>query len=193
MKTSTKASLIAITALLSILPTVVASAGPVRPVAVTGMTLGWHIGDEYLAAFDPSFGVPSVTMAAENGDTIEVEGTGTLSVHSKSVSGGGTFVHNLANGTEFASDTWKATELIAFVSYGDASAQDLPSNLFGGMAKMRVEIFVGETHVADGILTIFCSLGDKIPAVHREGITLVVQDVINFNKIVSGFTVFNQA
>ncbi len=187
MKTWTQASFITITALLSaMLP--VAIVGAAKP---STMTLGWHIGDDFLGAFDPNFAVPSVTMASSNGDTIAVKGTGILSVHNKSVSGGGTFVHTLASGEEFAHGTWEATALIAFVSYGDASAQGLPSFLLGGMAKIRVNILVDGNVVATGILNMFCELGNKIPHGAHEGITLVVQDLINFNKQIGGFTVFN--
>ncbi len=187
MKTWTKASFITITALLSaMLP--VAIAGAAKP---TTMTLGWHIGDDFLGAVDPSLAVPSVTMASSNGDTIHIKGTGTLSLHDKSVTGGGTFVHNHASGEEFAHGTWEATALIAFVSYGDGSAQGLPSFLLGGMAKIRINILADGNVVATGILTIFCELGNKIPNGSSEGITLVVQDFINFNKQISGFTVFN--
>lgn len=104
-------------------------------------------------------------MASSNGDTIHVKGTGTLSIHDKSVTGGGTFVHNHASGEEFAHGTWEATALIAFVSYGDGSAQGLPSSLLGGMMKMRVNILVDGNVVATGVLTIFCELGNKVPTV----------------------------
>ncbi len=193
MKTWTKATFITITALLStIIPVTIAIAANASTASASqSMTLGWHIGDDFLGAVDPSLGVPDVAKASVNGDTVEVRGTGTLTVHSKSVTGGGTFVHKLASGEEFAHGTWEATALIAFVSYGDGSAQGLPSSLIGGMAKIRVNILVDGNVVATGILTIFCELGNKIPHGAHEGITLVVQDLINFNKQVSGFTVFN--
>ena len=195
MKTWSKASIIAVITLLStVLP--VAFVNAHAPVTVTNArvqsaSFSWHIGDDFLASFNASFGAPSVTMA-DNGDTIEVKGTGTLSIHSKSVTGNGTFVHKLASGDEFAHGTWEATALISFVSYGDASAQGLPSTLFGGMAKIRVNILVDGTVVHTGILTVFCELGSRIPHGAHEGIRLVVQDAINFNKQLSGFTVFNQ-
>ncbi len=193
MKTSLKVTLIAaITILSTLLPVAFVSAARPSVAAPVAMSLSWHIGDDFLASVDPSFGVPSIAMAAVNGDTIEVKGTGTLSTHEKSVTGNGTFVHRLASGEEFAHGTWEATALLAFVSYGDASPQGLPSTLFGGMAKMRVNILVDGTVVHTGILTVFCTLGNKIPHGAEEGITLVVQDAINFNKQLSGFTVFSK-
>ena len=155
-------------------------------------TFEWHIGDAFLAAFDPAFGADSISMAGVNGDTITVNGTGTLSVQSKSATGGGMFVHRNTAGNEIAHGTWEARALISFVSYGDASPQQLPSFLFGGKAMIRVKILVGGTPVHDGILTVFCELGSRIPASVHDGITLNVQDAINFNKLVSGFTVFKQ-
>src|SRR5260221_12635795 len=52
--------------------------------------------------FDP-FGVggPDVAIASD-GASIALLGEGTLSIHSKSVSGGGTFTHTDANGTVVA-------------------------------------------------------------------------------------------
>ncbi len=36
---------------------------------------------------------------ADNGDTVEIAGSGTLSIHAKTVSGVGTFVHRAQDGT----------------------------------------------------------------------------------------------
>src|SRR6059036_1431545 len=119
---------------------------------------------------------PDITMAP-NGDSVALNGTGTLSVHTKSVTGGGMFVHMDSSGHELVHGTWEAKDLLSFVSYGDATPQGLPANLFGG------------TPVHDGILTIYCTLGNPPHGAH-EGVRLNVQDVINFNKQVSGDTVF---
>lgn len=177
-------------AILSILAVTV-SVAVVRADRVSG-TFGWHIGDAFLAAFDPALGADSITMAAVNGDTVQVNGTGTLSVDSRSVTGGGMFVHRNAVGVEIAHGTWEARGLISFVSYGDGSAQGFPSFLIGGKAVIRVKLFVGGTPVHDGILTVLCALGQRVPASVTDGITLNVQDAINFNKLVGGPTVFNK-
>ena len=167
------------------------SVAVVRADRVSG-TFGWHIGDAFLAAFDPALGADSITMAAVNGDTIQVNGTGTLSVDSRSVTGGGMFIHRNAAGGEVAHGTWEARGLISFVSYGDGSTQGFPSSLIGGKAVIRVKLLVGGTPVHDGILTVLCALGNRIPANVTDGITLNVQDAINFNKLVSGPTVFSK-
>ena len=54
---------------------------------------------------------------------------------------------------------------------------------------IRVELFVDGTHVADGTLQIDCLLGN-FPAGADEGVRLAVQGGPNFNKEVSGFTLF---
>ena len=131
---------------------------------------------------------PDITMAP-NGDMVALNGTGTLNTHPKSVTGGGAFVHMDASGHELVHGTWEAKDLLSFVSYGDATPQGLPANLFGGKAVIHVTLLVGGTVVHEGILTIYCSLGHPPHGAH-EGVRLVVQDVINFNKQVSGDTVF---
>ena len=104
--------------------------------------------------------------------------------------GGGTFTHKTAAGAVFATGSWTATGLAGFHSYGSAAAQGLPPELFGGMAILTVHIITTSGLEADGLLTITCTLGDQIPSGATEGVRLNVQDIINFNKEVSGFTVF---
>lgn len=116
---------------------------------------------------------------ADNGDTIEISGTGTLGIHPKLVSGGGTFTHKDSSGNILASGTWTAQELVSFVPY-----TVLPNNLAGGEALIRVHLSAG----FDAILDIDCAIG--APPGHGEGIRLNVQDVINFNSKVSGVTVY---
>ena len=127
---------------------------------------------------------PAVTMAS-NGDTIEMSGSGTLSIHPKSVSGGGNFTHNFAGG-DSVSGTWTAKKLLSFNGYG-CGGGGLPANFCGGLAVIQVELFVGDTHVADGTLQVDCLIG-KFPAGAAEGVRLAVQGGPNFNKEVSGLT-----
>ena len=131
---------------------------------------------------------PDITMAP-NGDSVALNGTGTLRIHTKSVTGGGVFVHMDSSGHELIHGTWEAKDLLSFVSYGDATPQGLPANLFGGKAVIHVTLLVGGKPVHDGILTIYCTLGNPPHGAH-EGVRLNVQDVINFNNQVSGDTVF---
>ncbi len=141
----------------------------------------------YFAGAGPVCGLapnacPDVARAA-NGDTVDIAGAGTLSIHDKTVTGGGTFVHRAPNGAVRVRGTWTATELLSFNSYGN---QPSPSpSLFGGLARIRVHLSAG----IDAILEIDCELG-KAPAGHSEGVRLVVDNGLNFNQKVSGFTVF---
>ncbi len=130
---------------------------------------------------------PDISMA-DNGDTVTLTAQGTLSVFAKSVDGSGTFVHKASDGTVKATGTWTAIQLLSFISYG--SSPGLPSNFVGGKALMLVQLSVGGNPVHTGVLTIICELGNPPDGLH-EGIKLVVQGTpFNFNKQVSGATVF---
>src|SRR5712692_11330800 len=74
---------------------------------------------------------PDISMAS-NGDMVALNGTGTLSTHAKSVTGGGMFVHMDSSGHELVHGTWEAKRLLSFVYYGDAKNEGIPANLFGG-------------------------------------------------------------
>ncbi len=55
---------------------------------------------------------------------------------------------------------------------------------------MLVQLSVGGTPVHTAVLTVICEVGNP-PAGLTEGVKLVVQDTpFNFNKQVSGITVF---
>ena len=117
--------------------------------------------------------------SADNGDTIEISGTGMLTVHPKSVGGAGTFKHKDSNGNVLESGTWTAQELISFVPYAV-----LPGHEAGGEALIRVQLSNGSA----AILTVTCAIGG--PRGHTEGSTLNIQDVINFNKHAGGITLY---
>ena len=190
METRSKAFLIAMVGLMSaVLPVAGVSASSIHS---SGSTFQWHIGDSFLAGVKPSFGVPSVTMTF-NGDTVAINGTGTLSLDPSAVTGGGMFVHRDSSGNIKAKGTWEANSLISFVSYGPGTPQGLPSSFFGGKATFHVTLLVGGKPVHDGILTVICELGQP-PTGVDEGVRLVVQGTpFNFNKQLSGFTVFVKA
>lgn len=152
-------------------------------------TYDYHLGDAFLTALDPSFG-PDVAMAP-NGDTVTVEGTGTFSIHAKSVSGGGTFTHKDKNGNVLGTGTWSALQLLSFHSYGNGTPQGLPPEFEGGQLIMRVHLSPDADGPGfDAILQVHCELGDHIPAGVHEGIRLNVPGVANFNQEVSGATVY---
>lgn len=143
-------------------------------------TFQYLAGSGFLCGLDPT-ACPDITRA-DNGDTIEITGSGTLSIHPKSVGGGGTFTHKDSGGNVLGSGTWTAQELISFVPY-----LVLPNNLAGGLAVIRVHLSTG----FDAILQINCNIGAPAGSSKAEDfVTLNIQDVINFNKGVSGFTLY---
>lgn len=153
----------------------------------------WHVADELL---EDQAGSPEWAIArAENGDTIQVDGTGAMDVAAKTASGGGRFVHNFAGGGS-ASGTFTAERLLSFQFYG-CGGEGLPDSLCGGLAKLEVTLTPDANPSLHfrGILWIDCLVGDKIPSggepARHEGIRLNVKDLINFvHTEHSGFTVF---
>jgi hypothetical protein len=146
------------------------------------------IATGFLCGLDPA-ACPAVAMAA-NGDTIELTGEGTLSIHPKSVTGGGDFTHKDPDGAILGSGTWEATQLLTFNSYGADPALGLPPELDGGYAQLRVHLSPAAGGPGfDAVLKVDCDLGLSPPG-HAEGVRLAVQGALNFNKKVSGFTVF---
>jgi hypothetical protein len=158
------------------------------------------IGTGLLCALAPD-ACPAIAMAA-NGDTVELTGSGTLTIHPKSVTGGGTALHKDPAGRVLGTARWEAVELLSFNSYG--SQADLPQNFEGGLALIRVHIRPDSAPnlVFQGILQVHCLVG-KFPAsaAYRlghppggveEGIRLAVSQAegLNFNEEVSGFTIF---
>jgi hypothetical protein len=134
---------------------------------------------------------------ASNGDRVTVTGEGEFSIHPKSVTASGEFVHTTSTGTVLATGTWTATDLVEFVSYGCGVVlgTPLPPDFCGGMLKMAVTLTPeGTTLVIPGTLTVFCIIGPNPPNSHDdptgEGIHLVVPGIDNFNKIVAGMNVY---
>ena|SRR2546428_535711 len=150
-----------------------------------------HRDYQYLAGVQPLCDIepsacPDIARAS-NGDTVELTGSGALSIHPASVTGSGDFTHKNANGDVLATGTWSALKLESFTSYG--TSPDLPPNLEGGHVVILVQLFVGGAPVHTAILQVDCAIG-KPPPGHTEGIRLAVQGALNFNKKVSGLTVF---
>jgi hypothetical protein len=153
-------------------------------------TLTYLIGTDFLCGLNPS-ACPAIAMA-ENGDTVEITGAGEFSIHPKSATGGGSFVHKDPDGNVLGGGSWAAVELLSFHSYGSGAVQGFPPNFEGGKILLRVQLDPGDPGgpVFDAIMRVTCLLGDKIPAGAEEGVRLNVQGLINFNEEVSGLTVF---
>ena len=156
--------------------------GPTVPPASTAggsSTFQFLAGSGFLCGFGPGT-CPDIS-SADNGDTIEITGSGTVSTQLKSAGGGGTFTWKDSSGNILASGTWTAQSLASFVPY-----LVLPDNIAGGEALIKVHLLGGFD--GDAILTVTCAIG--APPGHMEGIFLNIQDVINFNKKVSGITIY---
>jgi len=133
--------------------------------------------------------VNNTVTEASNGDRIRLTGAGPLGIHPKSASGGGTFTHTNAQGTVIGSGTWTVTELLSFQSYG--ASLPLHPTFNGGKAQFRVQLApTGTTEVLEGIMDVECVIGLNVPGGTVEGVRLVVPGVANFNKPVSGGTLF---
>lgn len=164
---------------------------PTRAAADIGSaSFSYLAGTGFLCGFGAG-ACPDVARA-ENGDTVSIAGSGAISVHPKSADGSGTFVHKNAGGTILASGTWNATALLSFVDYGSGTG-GFAAPLHAGEALIAVDLLVRGTLVHTGILTVTCRLpgaGGPSEMAKEEGVRLVVQGGLNFNKKVSGFTVF---
>jgi hypothetical protein len=126
---------------------------------------------------------------AANGDTIEIAGAGTLSIHPKSVSGGGTFTHHFAGGGS-GSGTWTATKLLSFDEFHCFFDPGL-GDICGGRVLIRVHLVAaGGSTQSDAILEMTCILGGKAPASAVEGIRLAIQGGPNFNNELGGLDLF---
>jgi hypothetical protein len=152
------------------------------------------------ATFELHIEVPNIAEAP-NGDQVAVTGGGVFGVHPKSVTASGAFTHTDSAGNVLATGTWTATSLRSFEFYGCGVLTftdpdtELPSDFCGGALKLAVSLTPdGTTLALPGTLTIFCIIGPQTPATHEdpsgEGVTLVVNGVLNFNKIVSGMNVY---
>lgn len=151
-------------------------------------TIHFKIGTDFLAP--PAF-PPNISRAA-NGDTVEITGDGTFTLHPKSVTGSGTFAHKNAAGDVLATGTWEAKQLLSYHSYGPADPSlGLPEGFEGGRAHILVHLSPnGDGPGLDAVMMVDCALGTHIPGGAIEGARLAVKGALNFNKIQSGATIF---
>jgi hypothetical protein len=128
-------------------------------------------------------GSSDVAMAA-GGSAIAMSGSGQLQAGpGHFANGGGTYT--LTRGGQTVSGSFTVTGIGGFVSYGSATAQGLPPNLFGGQAQLSVSLDNGSS----GLLTVTCVLGSP-PAGHSEGIAVILGPGGAFTQEVSGNTLF---
>jgi uncharacterized membrane protein len=140
---------------------------------------------------------------AASGDTIHISCEagagvcGTFAVNPKSIEARGEFEHFLPDGSLFASGTWTATQLISFQPYGCGVVfgDPIPPDLCGGAVRFRATFStpIGEL---SGVITVFCVVGDKVPASiggpFNEGVTVDVPGIVNFNHPGGGDNIYIQ-
>jgi hypothetical protein len=152
----------------------------------------WEAGAGVPVCFFEAIACPDVARAS-NGDIFMLRAEGDLNTANGAASGGGTFEHRTAAGNLVASGTLTAMRLLTFTPYGCGGP--VPPNFCGGRAALAVHLVAhlasnpSATVEADGILEVECVLGNP-PAGANEGIRLNVNDLINFNKSLSGDTLF---
>ena len=143
------------------------------------------------------FGNVGTVARADNGDTVELFGSGSFTLQPKSVSGDApavtaafgsvprTFTHRDAAGNVLASGTWEPTAVLSYLSFGPATPEQiaffggLPEGSEGGKLAIKVALFVDGVHVHDGIITIVCELG--VPPKNSEETALLLVQGIDFN------------
>lgn len=153
---------------------------------------GYHVGDNLLQGIGAPAGVVAM---ADNGDTVKVIATGTFDLATKAADGGGTFEHRAPDGSLRGKGTLTASKLITFQLYGCGGA-GIPPNFCGGRASLAVQLHPASNPnlSIDAILEVNCGIGAPPPTARVDDfIRLNIQDLINFNKPVSGgVTVFNK-
>jgi hypothetical protein len=148
-------------------------------------TYEYVIGTGVVCDFGPS-ACPAVALSA-TGQRLELTGSGTLSLHPKSVTGGGVAAHYFADGSLFGIGTWTAKQLLSFTEYGCEGAGG-PGAYCGGQAVIRIEVFLDGVHITYGTLKVDSRRGN-FPAGAIEGMRFAAQG-LNFNNTVSGSTLF---
>lgn len=158
-----------------------------RAIAANRVTGGSAVSYSYLVGVR-FLASPDVALAP-NGDRVELTGQGTLALHPVSVSGSGRFTHKAPDGSVRATGTWTAIELSSFNSYGTLPPP-FPQNFEGGLAIIRVHLTPDAGGLGvDAVLEIQCLVGSP-PGGADEGVRLAVDGGANFNRQVSGETLF---
>ncbi len=176
------------------------------------------IASGFLCDPDASAACPAVARAS-NGETIEINGAGTLGLAGKSVTAAGAFTEKTPTGGIVITGVWTATGLVSFESYGvdpRALLLDYPklrtlgpfpmgrgmmpgpmAGLMagpvaaGGLAVIRIRLLPDAGGPRDGLLRVNCAKG-KAPADEpSDGVRLAITGGGPvFDEEVSGRTVF---
>lgn len=169
---------------------------------------------------DPSDSATCPAVArAGNGETVEINGAGTLDAAGKSVNAAGAFTRKGPTGDIVTTGVWTATGLLSFESYGIAPGallRDYPqfrrlgpfpsgrgmmpgpmASLLagpvaaGGLAVIRIRVLPDAGSSTDAILRVNCAKG-KVPEQEpNDGVRLTITGGgPMFDEEVSGRTVF---
>ncbi len=132
---------------------------------------------------------------AATGDILTLTGSGEAAPKKETATGGGTFVHTHANGTEVAHGVYKVTGFRSFRTAGGSLA---PTGLadgigtiaqtMGGLLVMDITVMPSTGGSVAGVLGVDCAVpGVEFPI--EEGVHL---DVLSFHfKQSGGFTLFH--
>ena len=168
------------------------------------------VGAGFLCDSADSSACPAVVKSA-NGESYEMNGAGTLTTQSKSLTAAGTFAHKSADGIVLEAGVWIASELVSFDSYGiapgalkrEGRAFALPqfgpmhSRMLsgpmpaGGLAVLRIRLLPMSGFARNATLQVNCAIG-KVPPEHPvEGIRLAFEKGgPEFDEEISGRAMF---
>ena len=174
------------------------------------------IASGFLCDPDDSAACPAVARAS-SGETIEINGAGTLALAGKSVTAAGAFIEKTPAGAVVTTGVWTATGLVSFESYGidpRALLLDYPklrtfglmgrgmmpgpmASLIagplaaGGLGVIRIRLLPDAGSPRDALLRVNCAKG-KVPADEpSDGVRLAITGGgPAFDEEVSGRTVF---
>ena len=139
-------------------------------------------------------GGTDVGRDAATGDMVSLTGSGDARPGKHRATGGGTFVHKHANGSEVAHGVYVVTGFKSFVNGGGSlvgtgrtDGIDELNNTTGGLLSLSVRLMPASGGSADGVLEVHCDLPGGRP--DTEGIRL---SVLTFKFAqASGFTLFH--
>ena len=183
---------------------VLKSAGAVGVLGALGIPAAVFAGDEEIELlrwdivhFPQGVGLPGEAHAkdATTGDMVTLTGTGQIEPKRETATGGGTFVHNHADGSPVAHGVYVVTGFVSFTPAGGTLAGigltdgiGTITRTVGGLIVLQVSVMPAGGSPLAGVLHVDCD----IPGVEfhiEEGVNLLV-GTFNFEKS-GGFTDFH--
>jgi hypothetical protein len=175
------------------------------------------IASGFLCDQDDGSVCPAVAKA-DNGETVQITGAGTLDPASKSVAAAGAFTMKAAAGNILATGVWTATGLVSFQSYGLAPGALLaeypqfraftplamgkgmmPGTMAvlmagpvaaGGAAVFRIRLLPDAGAPSEALLRVVCAKGKPPENEATDRIQLSITGGPSFDEEVSGRTMF---